>query len=413
MKIAIFSDEFPVSSQTFVMNQVIGILKEGHDVDILTNRNRIDIEETIHQEVFDNNLDKKIVCLGNNRLSLSISNIFVLLASVMKILINGKFKKLQNVLSDENLNKIQKLNIINLLSVNRKQYNYEYDAIIVHFGNFGYYLCKLRDLDLIKGKVITIFHGYEISKYDVLEFNKKTYRKLFSQGDLFLPVSDLWAEKLIELGCDSRKVVTHRVGIDLENFDFSKCGEKISNPIRIIQVGRLTEKKAILNSIRAVIDYAKISSVDFKIIGDGEYYEPARKLIEDNKASSYIHLLSSQPQSIVNKHLENSDIFILPSVRASDGDMEGVPVAVMEAMAKGLIVLSTFHSGIPELINNGFSGFLVEENNIEQIVTVLHKISQLSDLALDEIRINARNTCDAHFNDKVLHKNLIGLIRNF
>ena len=76
-------------------------------------------------------------------------------------------------------------------------------------------------------------------------------------------------------------------------------------------------------------------------------------------------MLGRQSQATVKQYLDASDVFLLPSVRAVSGDMEGIPVALMESMAEGLITVSTYHSGIPELIENNVSGYLIKEHDIE------------------------------------------------
>ncbi|MFD2014817.1 glycosyltransferase [Vibrio olivae] len=78
----------------------------------------------------------------------------------------------------------------------------------------------------------------------------------------------------------------------------------------------------------------------------------------------------------------------------------------MEAMAKGLITLSTYHSGIPELIENDVSGYLVNEASINELSDTLIKISQLSPEKVESIRRNAREKCESEFNNITLNKNI-------
>ncbi|MDV5062321.1 glycosyltransferase, partial [Vibrio diabolicus] len=175
----------------------------------------------------------------------------------------------------------------------------------------------------------------------------------------------------------------------------------------LVQVGRLTEKKAVLDSIKAVVKANEKIAIKFNIIGDGELYKAAKELIDTNEASEYIFLLGKQKPERVKEFLDSSDVFVLPSVRASNGDMEGIPVALMEAMAKGLIVLSTNHSGIPELIEDQESGFLVDEASVEGLSNALVNISNLDQESLIRIRKNARDIVLSKYNDRVLNQNLV------
>jgi colanic acid/amylovoran biosynthesis glycosyltransferase len=199
------------------------------------------------------------------------------------------------------------------------------------------------------------------------------------------------------------------MGIDIKEFDMKPPITPLSTPLKIIQVGRLTDKKAILDSINAVALASKVFPVELVIIGDGELYDVAKELIAIKCAGAYIHLMGRQTQEFVMGQLDNSDVFLLPSVRANSGDMEGVPVALMEAMAKGLITISTIHSGIPELIENEITGFLIEEHNIDELVASLVKVKELTIEETSEIRLKAREVCNSHFNNNVLNRQILEL----
>jgi colanic acid/amylovoran biosynthesis glycosyltransferase len=222
-----------------------------------------------------------------------------------------------------------------------------------------------------------------------------------------LPISKCWKAQLIKWGCVASKIKVHRMGVDIDDFKMRNPKSKLSRPLKVIQVGRLTEKKAILDSINAVLLVSKKIPIDFTIIGDGELFQEAKQLIVSSGANDFIHLQGKQPQEVVKQSLDASDVFLLPSVRAKDGDMEGIPVALMEAMAKGLITLSTYHSGIPELIEDSVSGFLVAESKVEQLADSLVKINNLSTNNIENIRVNARLKCAEKFNNKALNQKLI------
>ena len=100
----------------------------------------------------------------------------------------------------------------------------------------------------------------------------------------------------------------------------------------------------------------------------------------------------------VAEKLSQSDIYILPSITASNGDMEGVPVALMEAMSSGVLCVSTYHSGIPELIDDGISGFLVPERDEKKLRDKIIHISNLSHSEISTIRNAARCKVENIFN---------------
>jgi len=406
MRIAVFSQSFPVLSQTFVINQITGLIDKGVDVDVLTNE--VLIQEVMHDAVKKYSLDNKIIKFGFGPIKNKLIILLVGLRNMLFLLLKGQVKQLSIILFDNYLNTMQKLHLLSAL-IQRNGSKLEYDNIICHFGDNGYFVCKLRDLGLISGPVSTVFHGYEVSCYDAIKNNLPQYRQLFIKGNLMLPISELWERQLIEWGCEPSKIKVHRMGIAVDEFDMINPSKALSQPLKIIQVGRLTEKKAILNSINAVVLAAKKMAIEFTIIGDGELFEAAKKLISSLGANEYIYLLGRQAQAVVKEQLDGADVFLLPSVRAKDGDMEGVPVALMESMAKGLITISTYHSGIPELIENEVSGFLVAEHDIDALVNCFIKVNNLSIDRIENIRMNARKTCVEKFNNKQLNDSLTSL----
>jgi colanic acid/amylovoran biosynthesis glycosyltransferase len=112
----------------------------------------------------------------------------------------------------------------------------------------------------------------------------------------------------------------------------------------------------------------------YNIVGEGPLKDDLQALIIELNAQGYVNLLGSKTQPEVLSLLEKSHILLAPSITAKNGDQEGIPVTLMEAMAMGMPVLSTKHSGIPELVQDGVSGVLVPERDIE---TLLNKLNYL------------------------------------
>ncbi|MBF8807268.1 MAG: glycosyltransferase [Enterococcus lacertideformus] len=114
-----------------------------------------------------------------------------------------------------------------------------------------------------------------------------------------------------------------------------------------------------------------------------------------------------QTQDVVKEAVREADIILLPSKVASTGDKEGIPVSLMESLATGKLVISTFHSGIPELIQDGINGWLVEENDSHGLADKIEEVSQLS---LDErIKVSkeARKSILLNFNIDSLNDQLV------
>jgi colanic acid/amylovoran biosynthesis glycosyltransferase len=410
MRIAVFADNFPVLSQTFIINQIVGLIKLGAEVDVITNE--VLTSDFMHSAVKEHSLLERVKCVGINSTKNKFNRWMSTISNVITLILYGHLTGLLDVVFDKYLTRRQKLNLISALMKSKNE-TIKYDNVICHFGIHGYYVCKMRDIGLVAGPISTVFHAYEISRYDVVNQYLPQYKQLFVKGDIMLPISELWGKILLKWGCPESKVKVHRMGVNINDFEIKPLSTPFSSPLKVIQVGRLTEKKAIIDSINAVVLASKDIPIEFTIIGGGELYVSAKMLIASLNASEYIHLLGPQPQDIVKHHLDESDVFLLPSVRANDGDMEGVPVALMESMAKGLITISTYHSGIPELIENEVSGFLVEEHGIDQLVNCLTRVQRMSIEGITDIRVKARLVCVEKYNNDVLNNNILDLIRSY
>jgi len=118
------------------------------------------------------------------------------------------------------------------------------------------------------------------------------------------------------------------------------------------------------------------------MIGDGPLINKVNDLIKELNLNEKIVLLGPQPHSIVLKEMEEADIFFLPSITADNGDREGIPVSIMEAQATGLPVVSTVHSGIPELVIDSKTGFLVPEKDTTAMAERLKELAMNPELRI-------------------------------
>ena len=112
----------------------------------------------------------------------------------------------------------------------------------------------------------------------------------------------------------------------------------------------------------------------YNVLGNGPQRDEVEQTIARYGLQQNVILHGFQSPQVINDFLQKSDIFMLPSQTAEDGDMEGVPVALMEAMARGIPVISTWHSGIPELVEDGRNGWLIKEKDAAGLADVIAKI---------------------------------------
>lgn len=278
------------------------------------------------------------------------------------------------------------------------------DVFLCHFGVLGNELVRVRSALGLDTPIVTAFHGYDVSSY-LARHGEAAFAELFERGDLFLPVSEHWRQRLLELGAPPDRVVVHRMGVDVRHFA-SRVLVRGDGPLRVLSVGRLVEKKGTEFGLRAVASLRAVGlPVLYTVIGDGPRRRALEELAGELGVDDVVTFTGARTREQVRAALQEHDVFLCPSVTSSDGDSEGIPVVLMEAMATGLPVVSTWHSGIPELVVNGVSGLLAPERDADAIA------SHLKALALDEtlaVRLGskARAKVEAEYDVRVLCRRL-------
>lgn len=143
----------------------------------------------------------------------------------------------------------------------------------------------------------------------------------------------------------------------------------------------------------------------YRILGIGPWERRLRTLIEQYQLEDVVEMPGFKPSHEVKAMLDDADVFLLPSVTGADGDMEGIPVALMEAMAVGIPVVSTLHSGIPELVEADKSGWLVPENDARALAQRLAAFSQLDTDELAPVVKRAREKSNTILTSRLLIEN--------
>jgi len=286
----------------------------------------------------------------------------------------------------------------------------KFDIIHCHFGLNGIIGAYLKEIG-INGKLVTTFHGYDMSSF-IINNGNDVYNKLFINGNLFLPISNYWRKKLIRLGCNEKKTIVHRMGNNLEKFKFSERRKKPGESIEVLTVGRLIEKKGHEYAIKAIAKIVrKYRNIEYIIAGDGPLRSKLEDLVSELGIESYIKFLGAVEQNEVLKLYYESHIFVLPSVTASNGDQEGIPVVLMEAQATGLPVISTYHTGIPEVVLDGKSGFLVPEKDVDALAERLEYLIEHPELWPDMGRYGRKFVEEKH-DIKKLNQKLVEIYQN-
>ncbi len=231
----------------------------------------------------------------------------------------------------------------------------------VYFGHIGVHL--LPYLRKARLPVIVSFHGADAG-IDLKRASHLTpLRRLFDLAALILPRSRAIADNLVALGCPEEKIRIHRTGIPLDRFPFAQRYVPEDGKWRLFQACRLIPKKGVEVTLRAFARFvARYPEARLTVAGEGPLAETLGELAEDLRIAHRVSFPGFVSQAKLRDLLYQSHLFIHPSITGPDGDREGVPNAILEAMASGLPVVASWHGGIPEAVEHGETGLLAPEH---------------------------------------------------
>ena len=360
MKIAFIVYEFPKLSESFIVSQITGLLDLGHDVHIFADHNPQESE--INADVLKYHLIDRTCYIGpipENKTIRRLKTLLLIGPNLLKAPV--RLSKALKIL----LTRPEGFSY-NLLYYAFSFLRKDFDIIHCHFGPAGNIGSFFKQAGW-KAKLITTFHGYDVTKY-IVQHGSNVYRKLLGNGDLFTYNSEATKEKILALGCPPDRMLKLPMGINLDRIVFTERKVSCDGQINILSVGRLIEMKGREYAIKAVAKIAeKFPNIRYNIVGDGPLRESLQKLINDLDAADKIGLLGWVSSDQLDSLYKSSHIFLHPSVKASDGNMEGQGVVLLEAMAYGLAVVATNHGAFPETVPDGVGGFLVGERDADAL----------------------------------------------
>jgi glycosyltransferase involved in cell wall biosynthesis len=245
----------------------------------------------------------------------------------------------------------------------------------IYFGHIAVHLLPL--IQAWKHPSIVSFHGADV----MVDMNKPAYREATLQMldaiTLVLVRSESLRRAIVDLGCDPGKIDIQRTGIPLEQFPIRERAVPKNGEWRLVQAGRLIEKKGLPVTIRAFSTFLKQHpNATLTIAGEGPLLAELQNLARELDIADRVSFTGFVSQEQLREIYYRSHIFLHPSQTGGDGNQEGIPNSMLEAMATGLPVFATEHGGIPEAIENGVSGVLVPERDYEAIARALLSAAQ-------------------------------------
>jgi colanic acid/amylovoran biosynthesis glycosyltransferase len=328
LRICVVAETYPLVSETFVRTQVEGLAARGHEVEVLCSEVRRGPDET-----------ETVVRRRWGALSAA----------------NGPVDRLPSAVRHRAVGLMDRLDTRHLE---------KFDIVLAQFGYQGARVAAALRGSRRAPPLVTIYHGHDVATV-AHDGAMWIYDRLFRTGALHLPVNDAFRDILVAAGAPPDRTRVHRMGISPDTFRF-RARDWTQRPLRLLTVGRLTQKKGIGDAIRALeVLSERRPGLDWRheIVGTGELDGALRAQAAASAVGDRIRFLGARPHAEVRRRLETAQVVLLPSVTATNGDAEGVPVSLMEAMASGALVVSTRHSGIPDLVEDGVTGFLAPEGD--------------------------------------------------
>jgi len=252
--------------------------------------------------------------------------------------------------------------------------------IHAHFAPDG--AAALHVQDVLQVPLVVTLHGYDVTRKDRYfagNLEGRLYlarrKELWQRASTFICVSEFIKRQAVNAGFPENKLAVLYTGIDLNLFQPSDAArdEKL-----IVFAGRLVEKKGPFDLIRAVERVREAIEVRVLLLGDGPLRAQLELYVREHNLPC--EFLGMQPAEKVRDYLRRARVFCVPSKTAEDGDSEGLGMVFAEAQAVGTPVVSYKHGGIPEVVQDGATGLLASEGDVDGLAIALLRYLREDDL---------------------------------
>lgn len=241
-------------------------------------------------------------------------------------------------------------------------------TVLAEFGYSGTLVaevCARLDLPLF-----VCFRGHDATAHKRFPAMRRRYQRLFRQASGIIAESRFIAGEIMAIGCPESLIQVITSGVDPDQFPPGKA-----EPDRLLAVGRLVEMKAPHLTLRAFARIAaRFPQAHLDLVGDGLLRTRCEGVVEEEGIGDRVTLHGYQSHDTIAALMQRASMFVQHSVIDPDGKIEGFPVAIAEAMFSQLPVVSTRHSGIPEHVQDGRTGLLVAEHDVEGMAEAMARL---------------------------------------
>ena len=397
LRVAYFAEIFPSKSETWVHHEIRALQQRGCDVRVFA---------ASPKPSFDGDwaeLERITVYLGTQNLGKRIRGLFRclgprLLAPLAKELRNDAphFRQKAQLVRD----------VGRILSLRVALDSFDPAVSICHFAgtrsNLGLYYQWLTGTPfVVKAHASDVFRRVAMLRTKV------------RSAKLFYTISHFNIDYMERHypDVDTQRLSINRCGIPIRDMPFD-AKHKLGSPLQLLAVGRLVPKKGFDVLVRAVAELGADFPCNVLVVGDGPEREKLQGMIDHHELGGRVSLNGYSPPEQVQRLLRESDAMVLPCILdRSTGDLDGIPVALMEAMALGVPVISTRVSGIPELIDCPAEGFLAEPGDAADLARAISALADQTDEARLAMLRRARSKVAEQFDADLVAESFLDDLR--
>jgi len=381
IKIGFIHNAFPVLSETFISKEMRGLRSLGLDLQIYSlfrpKADRLDVSYPDSGDVhylLDPLRPGAVVLAHLYFLLVSPVRYTGALAFALRFRVSRTsfFKTLFAFAANKEIGKEQRqdmlLHFILVAPLARRMKRDHVTFINSHFADAA------AGFAMLSAKLLGAPYGVTAHAYDIFtpQFN---VREKIAGAQFMLTCTRYNKKSLLKAhpAIDDAKIHVFYHGIDTDRFE--RQSRQPNKSAEILAVGRLTPKKGFDILLKACAILAnKGVTFQCRIIGDGEKKEELQKMVERLYLSKVVEFVGAIPSANIKPYYDRADIFALPCVIDTDGNRDGIPNVIAEAMAMELAVVSSNISGIPELVQNNETGYLLEQHDEAGVAAAIEKL---------------------------------------
>ncbi len=348
LRIALAVEDFPVISETFVINMAAGLLEHGHSVTILAMSGQKPVPASMHEIV------ERWDLLSRTK------------RPVAGSVLIGAFERDAEGEVPSRWGPVRRAAAFTAQAAMLVRQP-RFDVVHCQFAHLGLAAMRHRRLRTLRAdRLVVHVRGQDVTSF-VRAHDDDVYRELFSTADLVVANSRHFRDRAIELGAPREAVEVIGSAVDCATFappERRTEGADVTRPPTLVAVGRLVPKKGFETAIRAIAELVgEHPGISLTIIGEGPLHRELDALVDELGVGDAVTLVGSLPHEAIVERFAAADLLLAPSVTPTSGDQDAPVNSLKEAMAMELPVIGTRHGGIPELVEPGRNGYLVAEND--------------------------------------------------